>query len=310
MHQYAVVKSTYSRVPVKRVRVRVRTTPYVVLSTSACVALALMVSSSMSTGEVEDISHRQAAPVPGISSTMIEEMSGSIINYIPTPTPVQEAEVQVKQGNMLDNALYIVDFLMNDFSSELDWLKANYKPSWPYGEPCEANPRRNFSAAMAIGIAANAVRESSANPSAIQGGGAPSYSNASGCALGLFQVDGGIRHNYLKFADSLGMPYDDIDTQLHFLAYSYYSTGAGFYVRWQGKLARNMDTVLSRSNAHAAAEAFRADWEVGGYQGVAEEILDTWHNKWDASWGQKPDGGLYSYCVANLNLKEGTVNGR
>lgn len=185
------------------------------------------------------VSYAQHVGEPEVPAIRMATSMSRLYTPVPAPEPTPAPYIwNVSTGNsdMTGNVLSIVRFCTTQWYDALDWLQQNYKESWPYGYPCEANPRRDMTLNMSVAIATNAVRESRANPSAVQGGGEPSYSNVRGAAVGLWQVDGGIRHNYLRFADSLGKPYDDLETQLYFLAYSYYSTGAGFYQRWQGAI--------------------------------------------------------------------------
>lgn len=302
MH-YVVYKSRRSKVAVVRVQEDLHILPMALATTMALTLL--VVSFVPSYGAT--MSREQEEPPVYVEQTYLKPvLQTPKREHTVEPTLVPEVVAapipwNISQGNNdgLGNAVSIYRFLTTQWENELEWLTENYQPSWPYGVPCEANPVRNLNPNMAIAIAANSMRECSCNPSLVQGGGSPQYSNAKGCAYGLFQFDGGIRWNYLRFADALGKPHDDLETQLHFVAYSYYSTGAGFYQRWQ-KFSNLQDLELSFTNCVRAAEAFRIHWECGGTAGVTEEILRNWGNKWNSSWGDKPDGGLYNYLMKEV----------
>lgn len=210
------------------------------------------------------------------------------------PTPTQ-----------LENAQRIVDFVTTKWADAYVWLQENYNENWPHGPVKENRDPVDLSETIGIAIAANAMRESSCHPNISQSAGkiaddAESVTqwllglgSKSGRAWGIIQWDGGRRYNFAQFCDASGFDPCSLDIQLYYLAYEYYATYE--YGSYRVLISEYNESAPSLETVTEAAEVFREDVERGGTAHANEVILKTWGNKWDYSWGEKPEGGLYDY---------------
>lgn len=215
------------------------------------------------------------------------------------------------------NACTILNFCMYEWANAKEWLQQNYTVGWPHGEVKEKREAVNFSAVIAAGIVANAMRESSCTPATIQNGSSFDYRSAtveeviaelrtyqgvSGKAWGIIQWDGGRRDNFVTFCEVSKFDPRSLEIQLYYLAYEYYASSE--YANYTELFETYQPVAYELVTVQNAAELFRKKVERGGTPGSADDILANWGNKWNATWGAKPGGGLFQYLKDYMETGE------
>lgn len=207
----------------------------------------------------------------------------------------------------LENARIICDFCADGWADARQWLVDNYNEAWPYGQVREGREAVNLGTVLGIAITANAMRESHCLPNSQQGYGAlpidwsaqqslnhlQSLSQKSAKAWGIIQWDGSRRAEFIQFCSASKLDSRDLSAQLYFLAYEYYAGNE--YSNYRALIDTYQTAQPSLSTAQRAAELYRVKVERGGNKNSSDEILSNWGNKWDDTWGARPEGGLYAF---------------
>lgn len=204
-----------------------------------------------------------------------------MFNVIPTPVIPEVIEYEWYVGDRgLDTIRTVYNFCHTQFADAYDWV-AQY-----YNIP-EGRAPVNFGRTLSMGIAANVMRETTGNP------GVMAREEDGRTFYGIIQWGGGRQQNLLTFLDRHGFARDDLKGQLLFLAKEYYTTAE--YKNYQSfsQLFDCDDTDFDTISL--AAERFRVKVERGGSRETMDEILRNWGNRWNYSWGDKPEGGLHAY---------------
>lgn len=212
------------------------------------------------------------------------------VDILPEEFQVSLSRWDANTPQSLLNLWRAKDFFMYEFAAEKDWLAKNTN-----SKLAEDIEPINLPESLAIGICANMMAESSAMPDHVQGGvpfsRLPALGTENNTGFGIIQWDGGRRLSLLSWCQANSLDARNLTTQLHYLAYEYYS----------GLERSRWDEVLQTSGedslfgAEMYAEVFRSQIERGGSAWRCDEILTDWGNKWSAAWGTKPEGGLYGY---------------
>lgn len=223
----------------------------------------------------------------------------------PTTWWVTEDDASDVRGN----ACTIFNFVSSQWDDAYAWLQEHYTEGWPFGRVKSDRAPVELGPTIAMGIVANAMRESSCVANTQQGKGPVSSSlsagdaissllsigSSGGCAYGIIQWDGGRRENFLRFCRASGFDPRSLETQLYYMAYEYYASNE--YSSYSALVKQYAAATPTLQNVEGAAELFRKKVERGGAAYSASPILESWGNKWHSSWGTKPSGGLFSYLA-------------
>lgn len=240
------------------------------------------------------------------------------IPVIQEPEPLEEAPLEETEWCVSEgwsdgpgNVLSVFNFCTTQFAEAYELLSDEYESSWPLG-PLVYEPV-NLSPTQAIGICANVVRECSAQPYSYGYDNLRKYTASQlydysyEGPVGMIQWNGGRRNNFIKWCSVTERDPRNIETNCLYLAYEYYASSENESYHRDINYAGNSvnfftyaeEEYPTRESVEAAAEAFRVRVERTSSvaEGLNTAILEDWANRWDDSWGAKPNVGLYGYLL-------------